>query len=65
MNPPPQIFGAYSVDGLSSMTLPDLSQPLFADGTLMDESLEAKRRRIARVGFCAVPSMVRDMLTTF
>jgi hypothetical protein len=64
MNPPPQIFGAYSVDGLSNMNLPDLSQqPIFGDGTLMDESLEAKRRRIARVGLRAIYSTVQDMLT--
>lgn len=49
-NPPPQIFGAYAADGLPNMSMPDLSQPLFADTTLMDESIEAKRRRIARVG---------------
>ena len=51
MNPPPQIFGGYSTDGLSSMNMQDLSQPIFGDGSLMDESIEAKRRRIARVGF--------------
>ncbi|KAI9049455.1 hypothetical protein LZ554_006487 [Drepanopeziza brunnea f. sp. 'monogermtubi'] len=49
MNPPPQIFGGYSHDGLpSNMSLPDLSQPYLGDGGLMDESIEAKRRRIAR-----------------
>ncbi|KAH8767955.1 fungal-specific transcription factor domain-containing protein [Hyaloscypha sp. PMI_1271] len=48
MNPPPQIFGAYSADGLPNMNMQDLSQPLFGDGSLMDESIEAKRRRIAR-----------------
>ncbi|PMD43578.1 hypothetical protein L207DRAFT_542783 [Hyaloscypha variabilis F] len=48
MNPPPQIFGAYSADGLPNMNLQDLSQPIFGDGSLMDESIEAKRRRIAR-----------------
>lgn len=47
MNPPPQIFGAY--DGLSNINMHDLSQPLFGDSTLLDESIEAKRRRIARV----------------
>jgi hypothetical protein len=63
MNPPPQIFGAYAADGLPNMNMQDLSQPLFGDGSLMDESIEAKRRRIARVGrICA--SGVRDMLTT-
>ena len=45
MNPPPQIFGSYAHDGMGL----DLSQPLFGDGTLLDESNEAKRRRIARV----------------
>jgi len=48
MNPPPQIFGSY--DGLPNLNLPDLSQPIFGDATLMDDSIEAKRRRIARVG---------------
>ncbi|KAE9374707.1 hypothetical protein N431DRAFT_464939 [Stipitochalara longipes BDJ] len=48
MNPPPQIFGAYSADGLPNMNMQDLSQPIFGDGSLMDESIEAKRRRIAR-----------------
>jgi hypothetical protein len=51
MNPPPQIFGGYSHDGLpTNMSMPDLSQPYLGDGGLMDESIEAKRRRIARVG---------------
>jgi hypothetical protein len=50
MNPPPQIFGAYSADGLPmAASLPDLGGPMFTDGTLLDESSEAKRRRIARV----------------
>ncbi|KAI9646677.1 hypothetical protein NHQ30_004674 [Ciborinia camelliae] len=52
MNPPPQIFGAYTADGLPiSPALPDLNGTIFGDGTLLDESNEAKRRRIARVGF--------------
>lgn len=50
-NPPPQIFGGYAPDGLPNMSMPDLGQNLFPDATLMDESIEAKRRRIARVGF--------------
>jgi hypothetical protein len=51
MNPPPQIFGAYSADGLPMQgSLPDMSGPMFTDGMLLDESNEAKRRRIARVG---------------
>jgi hypothetical protein len=49
-NPPPQIFGGYSMDGLPSTIPLDLSGQLFGDpGTLMDDSNEAKRRRIARV----------------
>ncbi|KAH6684318.1 fungal-specific transcription factor domain-containing protein [Halenospora varia] len=49
MNPPPQIFGAYTTDGLPLQpNMPDMSQPIFGDGTLLDESNEAKRRRIAR-----------------
>lgn len=47
-NPPPQIFGGYATDGLPNMNMPDLGQNLFPDATLMDESIEAKRRRIAR-----------------
>lgn len=50
MNPPPQIFGNYSADGLPMVAnLPDMAGPIFTDGTLFDESNEAKRRRIARV----------------
>lgn len=49
MNAPPQMFGGYSNDGLP-MSMPDLSQgQLYGDGSLMDTSEEAKRRRIARV----------------
>ena len=51
LNPPPQIFGAYNADGLPISALPDLNGPIFGDGTLLDESNEAKRRRIARVRF--------------
>lgn len=52
MNPPPQIFGGYATnDGLPmNANMPDLSGGIFGDGTLLDESNEAKRRRIARVG---------------
>ncbi|KAH8596956.1 fungal-specific transcription factor domain-containing protein [Bisporella sp. PMI_857] len=49
MNPPPQIFGAYDHEGLPlAASLPDMSGSIFGDGTLLDESNEAKRRRIAR-----------------
>ena len=52
MNPPPQIFGAYDHDGLpmgANMVGMDGGN-YFGDGmTTMDESSEAKRRRIARV----------------
>lgn len=49
-NPPPRIFGGYAADGLPT-TLPlDISGQLFGDpGSLMDDTNEAKRRRIARV----------------
>jgi hypothetical protein len=54
MNPPPQIFGAYGADGLPlPASLPDMPDPIFTDGILLDESNEAKRRRIARVGCLA------------
>ena len=52
MNPPPQIFGAYDADGLPlPADLPDMTAPMFTDGMLLDESNEAKRRRIARVRY--------------
>ena len=44
MNPPPQIFGGYN--GLQDL---DLGAQMFGDGGLLDDSVEAKRRRIARV----------------
>lgn len=49
-NPPPQIFGAYAADTLQmNAALADMSGQLFGDpGTLMEDSNEAKRRRIAR-----------------
>ena len=50
MNPPPQIFGNYPHDGMSmAASLPDMTGSMFTDGTLLDDSNEAKRRRIARV----------------
>jgi len=50
MNPPPQIFGNYGLDGSPmAANLPDMTGPMFTDGTLLDESNEAKRKRIARV----------------
>jgi hypothetical protein len=54
-NPPPQIFGAYSADSLQmNVALADMSGQLFGDpATLMEDSNEAKRRRIARV--CLYP----------
>jgi len=52
VNPPPQIFGAYSHDGMPLAHLPpELAAQMFPDpATLLDEANEAKRRRIARVG---------------
>lgn len=48
-NQPPQIFGSYLADGLPQLT-PDMAAQLFPDSMLLDDSLDAKRRRIARVG---------------
>ncbi|KAK2067922.1 hypothetical protein P8C59_001621 [Phyllachora maydis] len=50
MNQPPQIFGGYSDHGLSTSQLPPdmLSAHMFADHGMMDDTNEAKRRRIAR-----------------
>ncbi|OWO99774.1 hypothetical protein B2J93_6829 [Marssonina coronariae] len=46
MNAPPQMYGAYSQDGLPpNMNMADMSQLHTGDG---EESIEAKRRRIAR-----------------
>ena len=61
MNPPPQIFGAYTADGLPmAANLADMSGSIFGDGTLLDESNEAKRRRIARVGYIGVKDWMGD-----
>jgi len=61
MNPPPQIFGVYNgADGMPAMNMPDMSQPLFGDTTMMDESIEAKRRRIARVWILLRCTEARD-----
>ncbi|KAL6910822.1 fungal-specific transcription factor domain-containing protein [Trichoderma evansii] len=47
-NQPPQIFGSYLADGLPQLT-PDMAAQLFPDSSMMlDDSLDAKRRRIAR-----------------
>lgn len=49
MNQPPQIFGSYD-HGLPMHQLPpELTAQMFADHSLLDDSNEAKRRRIARV----------------
>jgi hypothetical protein len=48
--PPPQIFGAYGSEGSPVLAGLDLGGSMFGDvGTLLDDSNEAKRRRIARV----------------
>jgi hypothetical protein len=50
MNQPPQIFGAYTADGMPVPHLPpELAAQMFSDPTLLDDANEAKRRRIARV----------------
>ncbi|KAK7749753.1 hypothetical protein SLS53_000332 [Cytospora paraplurivora] len=51
MNQPPQIFGAHAYDGMQMQNLsPELTAQMFGDATmLLDDSNEAKRRRIARV----------------
>ncbi|KAK2021828.1 fungal-specific transcription factor domain-containing protein [Colletotrichum zoysiae] len=50
MNQPPQIFGAYTPDGMPVQHMPpDLAAHMFGDpSTLLDDANEAKRRRIAR-----------------
>ncbi len=51
MNPPPQIFGGYNEHGLSMAQLPPdlLAAQMFGDHGLLEDTNEAKRRRIARV----------------
>lgn len=52
MNQPPQIFGGYGPDGLpNAPQIPaDLAAHMFPDThLLMEDTNEAKRRRIARV----------------
>jgi hypothetical protein len=52
LNQPPQIFGGYGPDGLPNVPQmpPDLAAHMFSEShLLMDDSNEAKRRRIARV----------------
>lgn len=51
MNQPPQIFGGYTEHGMPMHQLgPDLGVgQMFGDHGLLDDSQEAKRRRIARV----------------
>lgn len=56
-NQPPAIFGSYMGDGMPNLNMPnDFVTHMFPDSQmLMDESTEAKRRRIARVSiyvFC-------------
>ncbi|KAK1760690.1 6c6d08f8-8b27-48d1-a5e9-ee3a8a61eadc [Echria macrotheca] len=48
LNPPPQIFGGYSEHGMPMHQLPDLGVANMFDPGLLDDSNEAKRRRIAR-----------------
>jgi hypothetical protein len=57
VNPPPQIFGGYAPDGMQMQHLPpELAAQMFGDpATLLDDTNEAKRRRIARVSSGAVP----------
>ncbi|EAQ90482.1 hypothetical protein CHGG_02417 [Chaetomium globosum CBS 148.51] len=50
MNPPPQIFGGYSEHGIQMPQLPPelITAQMFGDQGLLDDTNEAKRRRIAR-----------------
>lgn len=60
-NQPPQIFGARNPDG--SPIAPSLPGPVFSDDLLsgnLDESNEAKRRRIARVRLADIPCVDGD-----
>ncbi|KAK0666854.1 6c6d08f8-8b27-48d1-a5e9-ee3a8a61eadc [Cercophora samala] len=50
MNPPPQIFGGYSEHGMPMPQLPPdlMAAQMFGDHGLLEDTNEAKRRRIAR-----------------
>ncbi len=50
MNQPPQIFGSYGQDGMPNMAnIPDMTAHMFSEAQLLlDDSNDAKRRRIAR-----------------
>ncbi|KAI5921372.1 fungal-specific transcription factor domain-containing protein [Camillea tinctor] len=48
MNQPPQIFGAYTHDGLPVLPPELAAQMAFDPSALLDDANEAKRRRIAR-----------------
>lgn len=55
LNQPPQIFGGYpGPDGMQMH--PDLAAQMFADHGLLDDTNEAKRRRIARVSLPRLPA---------
>lgn len=47
-----QIFGSFLADDLPNMQplMPDMTGQVFPDNLLLDDSLDGKRRRIARVG---------------
>ncbi|KKA26976.1 hypothetical protein TD95_005385 [Thielaviopsis punctulata] len=49
VNPPPRIFGSFGPDGLQVQQFPpELAVGMFGDPTLLDDSNDPKRRRIAR-----------------
>ncbi|UKZ83392.1 hypothetical protein TrVFT333_011200 [Trichoderma virens FT-333] len=51
-NQPPQVFGSFLTDGLASLQQlpPDMTAQMFSDSNLLlDDSQDAKRRRIARI----------------
>ncbi|KAH6845593.1 fungal-specific transcription factor domain-containing protein [Chaetomium sp. MPI-CAGE-AT-0009] len=50
MNPPPQIFGGYNEHGMPMPQLPPdlMAAQMFGDHGLLEDTNEAKRRRIAR-----------------
>lgn len=60
MNHQPQMYGAYTADGMPTMGMPDMSQQMYGDGSMMDDSIEAKRRRIARVSSAVIAGRTGD-----
>lgn len=57
INQPPQIFG---YDGMPAITA-DMASQMFSDNMLLDDTVEAKRRRIAKASFALTRSPTQPL----